>query len=69
MDLIVEGAYDSVGLLDEGMFVLAFGHVVVDTADGEEASVGKQVHQFYALPLLQVQHPARLDLGDYLLVD
>lgn len=44
MDLIVESSYDSVGLLYEWMFVLAFGHIVIDAADGEEASVGKQVH-------------------------
>lgn len=69
MDLVVERADDSVGLLDERMLVLALDHVVVDAADGEEATVGEQVHQLYALPLLQVQYPPQLDLGDYLLVD
>lgn len=69
VDFVVEGADDWVGLKEEGVSVLALGHVVVDPADGEEASVAQQVHQLDALPLLEVQHPARLDLSDYLLVD
>lgn len=61
-DLVVKSADDSVSLLDERMFVLALGHVVIDAADGEEAAVGEKVHQFYGLPFLQVQHPFCFDL-------